>query len=141
MEEDDQEPEDEKDLLGWAKQTQRNIDFVVNQQAQFAGDMQRSREERDEQWREQQERWKKADQRWERTESGIRALLDIARIHEQEINALREAQERADRDRKEAQAQTDRRMKETGERVDALINTMERLIGERRDGGPDAREG
>ena len=118
-------PVDGKDLLRWAKETQRNIEFIVNQQAQFAADMDklRERQERAEQ------RCERAEQRWERTEEGIRSLLSIAEIHEREIDAL-----------KEAQARTDRQMAETDERMNALINVVERNISGRRNGDSDTRE-
>ncbi|MBA3321040.1 MAG: hypothetical protein H0T45_06285 [Pyrinomonadaceae bacterium] len=55
-----------------------------------------------------EQRWERTEQRWERTEEGIRALLAIAEIHEREITS-------------------------TDERLSALINTVERIISERRD--------
>ncbi len=110
-----------------AEETQRNMDFIVRQQAQFAADMQQLRETQ-----------ARSEQRWERTAEGISALLAIAEIHEREINELGETQSR----QAEAQArtdiqmaETDRRMADTDERLNALINTAERLIGERRNGG------
>ncbi|MCA1633297.1 MAG: hypothetical protein LC802_06135 [Acidobacteria bacterium] len=132
-EEKDREPEDAKDLLRWAKETQRNIDFIVNQQAQFSADLQRSQESFD-------ERWLRADEKWVRTEESIRALLAVAELHAQEIEALRESQ-------RESQARTDRQIAETGkqmaetdERLNALINFVERRASGERNGGTDARE-
>ncbi len=52
-----------------------------------------------------EQRW---ERRWGRTEEGIRGLLAIAEIHEREIAS-------------------------TDERLSALINTVERIISERRD--------
>ena len=52
----------------------------------------------------------------DRTADGITALLSSAEIHEREITAV-----------SDAQAQTD-------ERLNALINSVERYISERRDG-------
>jgi len=52
----------------------------------------------------------------ERTADGVAALLTIAEIHEREITAI-----------SEAQTQTD-------ERLNALINTVERYVSERRNG-------
>lgn len=65
----------------------------------------------------------RAEQRWERTEESIRSLLAIAEIHEREIEGL-----------KETQIQTGKQMAETDGRLSALINTVERLISERRNG-------
>ncbi len=105
------------------EELQRNINFIIQQQAQFTADMQQLRETQ-----------ARSEQKWERTEGGIRALLSIAEIHQQESAELRQAQA-------EAQARTDARLVETGERVDALVNTVERLISERRNGGRKAAEG
>jgi hypothetical protein len=126
------------DLLRWAERTQRTIDFMVQQQAQFQGksetDMQRLRElyeQNEERWARSDERWARADERWERTREQILALLAVAEMHEREIFELREAQAR----NAEAQARTDAQMAETDERLNALINAVEKRISERRNGG------
>ncbi len=123
------------DLLRWAEKTQRTIDFMVQQQAQFQAksetDMQRLRalhEQNEHRWARSEERWASADERWERTREQILALLALAEIHDAEINELRRRQA-------ESQARTDAKFAETGERVDALVSTVERLISERRNGG------
>ncbi len=135
------------DLLRWAEKTQRTIDFMVQQQAQFQAkseaDMQRLRElyerneerwaQNEERWAQNEERWASADERWERTREQILALLAIAEIHNTEISELRRTQA-------ESQARTDAKFAETGERVDALVNTVERLISERRNGGGKREE-
>ena len=59
-------------------------------------------------------------ERVDRNAEGISALLAIAEIHEREINELRQTQS-------EAQSRTD-------ERLNALINTVERHISEGRNG-------
>ncbi|MDQ1560528.1 MAG: hypothetical protein QOD32_3588 [Pyrinomonadaceae bacterium] len=110
-----------EDSRGTAEETQRNMNFIIEQQAQFAADMQHMREvqaQADEKW----------ERRWGRTEEGIRALLAIAGIHDQEIKELAKVQA-------EAQARTDRQMAETDERLNALVNVVERIISERRNGG------
>jgi len=109
-----------------AEENQRTIDFILRQQAQFNADMQQLRESQ-----------ARSEQRWERTEGGIRALLSIAEIHQQEIGTLKESQAQTDRQMKE----TDERFKETGERLNALIDTVERIISGRRNGGGRATEG
>jgi chromosome segregation ATPase len=145
------------DLLRWAEGTQRAIDFMVQQQAQFQAkseaDMQRLRqlyeqneerwaqnEERwarsDERWASADERWARADERWERKREQILALLAVAEIHAQEINELGRAQAR----QTEAQARADARSAEIDERLNALINTVERVISERRNGGGKREE-
>jgi chromosome segregation ATPase len=102
----------------------RNMEFIVEQQAEFAAGMQRLRELQERAEEKWERRWESVERRWERTEEGIRALLAVAEIHEREIGALKEAQDR-----------TDRQMAETDERLNALINVVERKISEDRNGG------
>jgi chromosome segregation ATPase len=59
----------------------------------------------------------------DRTADGISSLLAIAEIHDREIEALRESV-----------SAVDVRGRETDERLNALINTVERYISERRNG-------
>lgn len=59
----------------------------------------------------------------DRTADGISSLLVIAEIHDREIAALRESV-----------SAVDERGRETDERLNALINTVERYISERRNG-------
>jgi len=113
------------------EENQRTMKFILEQQARFTADMQRMREaqaEADEKW----------ERRWGRTEEGIRALLSIAEIHEGEIKSLAEAQAAQAEAQAQAQARTDRQMAETDERLNALVNVVERLISERRGNGGDA---
>ena len=126
--EEDAMPQSEGELLQWAKQTQRNIEFIIDQQAQFSADLQRMQEQNE-------ERWARADERWARTAEGISALLAIAEIHEREIVELRQAQAEAQAEGRARQARLDAQMAETDERLNALINTVERVISERRNGG------
>ena len=113
-----------------AEANQRNVDFILQQQAQFAADMQQLRETQ-----------ARSEIRWERTEGSVRSLLALAQIHEREITtgaaALAEAQTRTDRQMRE----TDERFRETDERLNALVNTVERIISERRNGGGRAAGG
>lgn len=66
------------------------------------------------------ERLDRLTERTDRNAEGITALLAIAEMHEREITENRETQA-------EAQARTD-------DRLNALINTVERYISERRNG-------
>jgi hypothetical protein len=107
------------------EERQRQMDFIVSWQAKFAADLQMFREQQQEEWKQQQERWRQADEKWAETANGISALLAIAEIHEREImengrqiDALREAG------------------RETDERLSVLVNTVERIISEGRNGGP-----
>ncbi|HZG52916.1 MAG TPA: hypothetical protein VEZ40_12340 [Pyrinomonadaceae bacterium] len=113
------------------EENQRTMKFILEQQAQFTADMQQMREAQ-----------AQADERWGRTEEGIRALLAIAEIHEGEIKSLAEAQAAQAKVQAaqaeahaQAQARTDKQMAETDERLNALVNVVERLISERRGNG------
>jgi|SRR6267142_4827167 hypothetical protein len=70
------------------------------------------------------------EKKWERTESGIRTLLAIAEIHEREISKLGETTETLSREILNLSETT----RNTDERLNALINIVERDISERRNG-------
>lgn len=72
-----------------------------------------------------EERWKRSEERWSRTEESIRALLSIAQIHEREIETLGEKI-----------AAVSENGRATDERLNVLINTVERQINEGRNGKP-----
>ena len=71
-----------------------------------------------------QETQRRAEERWERTEASVRALLAAAEIQAGEIKTLGEAVRVIDERVREAE----RRAAETDERLNALINTVERYI-------------
>ncbi|HEY6231218.1 MAG TPA: hypothetical protein VIW64_08135 [Pyrinomonadaceae bacterium] len=112
------------------EEMQKAMEFLLNQQTQASAkidaltDAQKEAHDASvELWKRSEERWKRSDERWERTEEGIRALLSIAEIHEREIATLGE---------KIAQVSDNGRA--TDERLNALINTVERQISEGRNG-------
>jgi cell division septum initiation protein DivIVA len=106
------------------EEQQRQISFILEQQAQFAVGM--------EQLREAQTRAEgKWDRVWERTNGSINALLAVAEMQTQEIAGLAQGQAQL----AEAQANTGRQMAETDERLNALISVVEQFISERRNGG------
>ncbi|HAF15014.1 MAG TPA: hypothetical protein DCK99_15230 [Blastocatellia bacterium] len=72
------------------------------------------------------------EKKWERTEEGIRALLSIAEIHEREV-ASHERQITAQSEQILSLGETTRA---TDERLNALINIVERQISEGRNGKP-----
>lgn len=86
----------------------------------------------EERWKRAEERWERAEQRWERTEEGVRSLLAIAEIHEREINAMVEAHVKLAEALRATQSETDRQLAETNERLNSLIEVVERYISERR---------
>jgi hypothetical protein len=93
---------------------QQATEFIVQQQAQSSAkiDSLVMAQERNE-------------KKWERTEEGIRALLSIAEIHEREIVTLGEKI-----------AAVSENGRATDERLNVLINTVERHISEGRNGKP-----
>ena len=75
---------------------------------------------------------KAAEERWARTEEGIRALLSIAQIHEGEIATLGERMGEIG----EKIAAVSENGRATDERLNVLINAVERHISEGRNGKP-----
>lgn len=73
---------------------------------------------------------KESDERFKRTEEGIRSLLAIAEIHEREITTLGHQISSVSRD-VATLAETTRA---TDERLNALINVVERQISNGRNG-------
>lgn len=72
----------------------------------------------------------RSERKWDRTEEGIRALLSIAEIHEREIGS-HERQITAQSEQILSLSETTR---STDERLNALINIVERQISEGRNG-------
>jgi hypothetical protein len=103
------------------EEMQRAMEFIVEMEAKSSAKidaMAEAQKRAVERWAAADERWARADERWARTEESIRALLTIAEIHEREINSISD-QTRA-----------------TDERLNALINVVERQISEGRNGKP-----
>lgn len=109
-----------------AEAVERNIEFIIQQQAKFGADMEQLRESQ----ARSEQRWERAERMWARTEESVRALLALAQTHEGEINALQEAQARLTA----SQERTDRQMAETDERINVLVNAVEAIISHRRNG-------
>ena len=119
----------EGDLLHWSEETQRKIEFIVSQQAQFTVDMQSLRESQARTDAIVQRLANASLLRFEKVEGEVsnldrkmEALIDVQIRSEDEMKELRETQ------------------KETGERLNAFIDTVERLISERRNGGGKREE-
>ena len=88
------------------EEMQRAMNFTVGQQAQIATKLAALTETQ-----------KRGEEKWSRTEKGIRALLAIAEIHEKEIQA-----------QSQQIASLGEATKSTDERLNALINAVERQI-------------
>jgi len=91
---------------------ENSVNFIVSQQAQTAVKLDRLTDKVDALAVAQN----RAEERWTRTEESIRALLTIAEMHEREITALGE------------------HTRATDDRLNALINVIERQISDGRNG-------
>ncbi|MDX6383099.1 MAG: hypothetical protein QOK48_672 [Blastocatellia bacterium] len=112
------------------EEMQRAMDFIVEMEAKssakidaLAEAQKQGQKDADERWAQGDERWARADERWARTEESIRALLSIAEMHEREIQA--NAQQILS---------LGEQTSATDERLNALINVVERQISEGRNG-------
>ena len=75
---------------------------------------------------------KNAEDRWSHTEESIRALLSIAEIHEREITTVGQGLERLTKEILKLGETT----QATDDRLNVLINIVERHISEGRNGKP-----
>ena len=99
-------------------QTSARLDALAQRQAESKKEADQAKKEADQARKEADERWARADERWAQTEESIRALLAIAELHEREITSLGET------------------TRATDERLNVLINVVERNISEGRNGKP-----
>ncbi len=95
---------------------QRAIDFIVEQEAKSSAKIEALAEA-------QKQAQKNAEERWARTEEGIRALLAIAELHEKEIQA-----------NTQQILSLGETTRATDDRLNVLINVVERHISEGRNG-------
>jgi uncharacterized protein YlxW (UPF0749 family) len=102
-----------------SEEMQRIMQFIVEQQAQLTVSLGQLTQRVDKLSGTVEGLSEKVD----RTADGIASLLVIAEIHDREIATLRESV-----------TAVDVRGRETDERLNALINTVERYISERRNG-------
>jgi hypothetical protein len=101
------------------EEMQGAMTFIVEQQVQTAVKLDALAETQ-----------KRGEEKWSRTEEGIRALLAIAEIHEKEIQANTQ-QILAQSQQIGSLSET---TKSTDERLNALINAVERQISNGRNG-------
>ena len=98
------------------EEMQRAMDFIVETEAKSSAKIDALAEAQKQGQKEADQRWARADERWARTEESIRALLAIAELHEREITSLGE------------------QTRSTDDRLNALINVVERQIANGRNG-------
>ena len=120
--EDDAEPENAGELLRWAKETQRNIDFIVQQQAQFVVDIQ------------------KLGEAQTRTESIVERLATATLLRFEGVDGEISNLERKMEALVDSHIRLADTQKEADERLNAFIATVERIISERRNGGGRGEE-
>ena len=101
----------------------RTMDFIVETEAKSSAKIDALAEAQKQGQSEADQRWVRADERWARTEEGIRALLAIAELHEIQANSKQIL----------SLGETTRA---TDDRLNALINAVERQITEGRNGKP-----
>jgi len=115
------------------EERQRQMDFIVNQQAAFSAGLDRLGEKVES----MAETQRRSEEKWARTEEGIRSLLAIAEIHEREISDLKESIRETSVVTRAA-AETARAASEAGrntdERLNALIIMVEKYLSDRRNG-------
>ena len=107
------------------EEMQRAMDFIVETEAKSSAKIDALAEAQKRGQKEADERWARADERWARTEESIRALLTIAEMHEKEIQA-----------NTQQILSLGEQTRTTDERLNALINVVERHISEGRNGKP-----
>lgn len=120
------------DLLRWAEETQRTINFMLQQQAQYQAqsDVRQERIEAESKARHEKleniierlgnatlRRFEKVEGEASNLDRKMEALVDAQIRSEDEMKELRETQKNSD------------------ERLNAFISTVERLISDRRNGG------
>ena len=107
------------------EEMQRAMDFIVETEARSSAKIYALAEAQKQGQKDADKRWARADERWARTEESIRALLTIAELHEREIQS--NAQQILS---------LGEQTSATDERLNALINVVERQISEDRNGKP-----
>jgi hypothetical protein len=105
------------------EELQRAMDFIVEMEAKSSAKIDALAGAHQEAQKEADKRWKRADERWARTEEGIRALLAVAELHEREIQA-----------NTQQILSLGETTRATDERLNALINVVERQISNGRNG-------
>jgi septal ring factor EnvC (AmiA/AmiB activator) len=96
------------------EEMRKTMEFILEQQAQSSAKIDALADAH-----------KGAEERWTRTEEGIRALLSVAEIHEREIESLGQKI-----------AAVSENGRATDDRLNALINVVERQLSEGRNGNP-----
>jgi hypothetical protein len=105
------------------EEMQRTMQFIVEQQAQFAADMQKIKEAQ-----------VFNEQRFEHLSNAMLELAEAQTRSEARMASLAEAQERTEKKLAETNAETNSRLADTDKRLNSLITVIERYISETRNG-------
>src|SRR5256885_917077 len=107
------------------EEMQKAMDFFVEQEARSSAKIDAMAKARQEADAQADVRWARADERWGRTEESIQALVSIAEMHERKIQA-----------NTQQILSLGETTRATDERLNALVNIVERQIIEGRNGKP-----
>ncbi len=110
------------------EEMQKAIDFIVEQEAKSSAKIDVVAEKIDA----LADAQTRAEERWKRTEEGIRGLLAIAEVHDREISTMGHHIGSLSRDI----ATLGETTRATDARLNALINVVDRVISNGRNGKP-----
>ena len=105
------------------EEMQRAMELIVEMEARSSVKIDANAEAQKEAQKEAERRWAQSESRWARTEESIRALLTIAELHEREIQA-----------NTQQILSLGETTRATDERLNTLINVVERQISDRGNG-------
>jgi ABC-type transporter Mla subunit MlaD len=112
----------------------KQMEFILNQQAQFAADMGQLQEKHGQLQEAHRQLENIVGRLATTTLEGFEGLVDAQIRTEENISTLTERVTAL----AEAQTHTDERLRDTDERLNTLINVVERHISEGRNGGPQS---
>lgn len=115
-----------------SEEMQKAMSFILEQQAQASAKIDALADAQKDAHKQAEERWTRSEERWTRTEESIRSLLSIAEIHEREVTVIGQGIEKLTNEILNLGATT----RATDDRLNVLINIVERHISEGHNGRP-----